>query len=91
MRSLKFTWGVFQNGGYAEKVLVPDEKYLVDIGNLDFDSVSSLACSGLTSFTAIKNAAVSPKQTLIIAGIGGLGFNGRTNSKSFDESKHNSS
>jgi alcohol dehydrogenase, propanol-preferring len=66
--------GVFQNGGYAEKVLVPDEKYLVDIGNLDFDSVSSLACSGLTSFTAIKNAAVSPKQTLVIAGIGGLGL-----------------
>lgn len=66
--------GVFQNGGYAEKVLVPDEKYLVDIGNLDFDSVSSLACSGLTSFTAIKNAAVSPKQTLVITGIGGLGL-----------------
>jgi alcohol dehydrogenase, propanol-preferring len=66
--------GVFQNGGYAEKVLVPDEKYLVDIGNLDFDLVSSLACSGLTSFTAIKNAAVSPKQTLVITGIGGLGL-----------------
>lgn len=66
--------GVFQNGGYAEKVLIPDEKYLVDIGNLDFDSVSSLACSGLTSFTAIKNAAVSPKQTLVITGIGGLGL-----------------
>ena len=66
--------GVFQNGGYADKVLVPDEKYLVDIGNLDFDSVSSLACSGLTSFTAIKNAAVSPKQTLVITGIGGLGL-----------------
>lgn len=66
--------GVFQNGGYAEKVLVPDEKYLVNIGNLDFDSVSSLACSGLTSFTAIKNAAVSPKQTLVITGIGGLGL-----------------
>jgi alcohol dehydrogenase, propanol-preferring len=66
--------GVFQNGGYAEKVLVPDEKYLVDIGNLDFDLVSSLACSSLTSFTAIKNAAVSPKQTLVITGIGGLGL-----------------
>jgi propanol-preferring alcohol dehydrogenase len=66
--------GIFQNGGYADKVLVPSEKYLVDIGNLEFDSVSSLACSGLTSFTGIKNAAISPKQTLVITGIGGLGL-----------------
>lgn len=66
--------GVFLNGGYAEKVLVPDAKYVVDIGDLDHDSVSSLACSGLTSFTAVKNAATSPKQTMVITGIGGLGL-----------------
>jgi len=68
--------GIFQNGGYAQKVLVPDEKYLVNIGNLDANTVSSLACSGLTSFTAVKNSAVSPKQTLVIVGAGGLGLMG---------------
>ncbi|CAE6500955.1 alcohol dehydrogenase [Candidatus Nitrosotenuis uzonensis] len=68
--------GIFQNGGYAQKVLVPDEKYLVKIGDLDANLVSSLACSGLTSFTAVKNAAVSPKQTLVIIGAGGLGLMG---------------
>ena len=66
--------GIFQNGGYAEKVLVPDEKYLVSIGDLNADAVSSLACSGLTSYTAVKNANTSPKQTMVIIGVGGLGL-----------------
>lgn len=66
--------GIFQQGGYAEKVLVPDEKYLVSAGDLDLDAASSLACSGLTSFTAVKNASVSPKQTMVIIGAGGLGL-----------------
>jgi propanol-preferring alcohol dehydrogenase len=66
--------GIFQQGGYAEKVLVPDEKYLVRIEELDADAVSSLACSGLTAYTAVKNASTSPKQTMVIIGIGGLGL-----------------
>ena len=66
--------GIYQDGGYAEKVLVPDEKYLIDIEDLNPDKVCSLACSGLTAYTAIKNSKVSPKQSLVIVGIGGLGL-----------------
>lgn len=66
--------GIMQNGGYAEKVLVSDEKYLVKVGDLDPDAVSSLACSGLTAYTAVKNAKISPKQTMVIIGAGGLGL-----------------
>ncbi len=66
--------GIFQHGGYAEKILVSDEKYLVRIDDLDADVVSSLACSGLTAYTAVKNANTSPKQTMVIIGIGGLGL-----------------
>ena len=66
--------GIYQDGGYAEKVLVPDEKYLIDIGDMDSDKVCSLACSGLTAYTAVKNSKVSPKQSLVIVGIGGLGL-----------------
>lgn len=66
--------GIFQNGGYAESVLVPDEKYLVRIDDLDANQVSSLACSGLTAYTAVKNANTSPKQTMVIIGVGGLGL-----------------
>ncbi|PJB99085.1 MAG: zinc-binding alcohol dehydrogenase [Nitrosopumilales archaeon CG_4_9_14_0_8_um_filter_34_10] len=66
--------GIMQNGGYAEKVLVSDEKYLVKVGDLDPNVVSSLACSGLTAYTAVKNAKISPKQTMVIIGAGGLGL-----------------
>ncbi|WP_420544460.1 alcohol dehydrogenase [Nitrosopumilus sp.] len=66
--------GIYQDGGYAEKVLVPDEKYLVDIEGMDSDKVCSLACSGLTAYNAVKNSKVSPKQSLAIVGIGGLGL-----------------
>lgn len=68
--------GIYNDGGYSEFVLVPDSKYLVDIGDLDADKVSSLACSGLTAYTAIKNSKVSPQNYLAMVGIGGLGLMG---------------
>jgi len=43
-------------------------------GDLDANIVSSLACSGLTSYTAVKNASPSPKQNMVIIGTGGLGL-----------------
>src|SRR5919109_866618 len=37
--------GIYNDGGYAEYVLVPNYKYLVKIQNLDVDASASLACS----------------------------------------------
>ena len=68
--------GVFQNGGYAEYVLVPDSKFLAKINNLDPDVAASLACSGLTAFTAIKKALVNKPENILIVGAGGLGLMG---------------
>ena len=68
--------GVFQNGGYAEYVLVPDKKFLAKINNLDPDVAASLACSGLTAFTAIKKALVNNPENILIVGAGGLGLMG---------------
>jgi propanol-preferring alcohol dehydrogenase len=68
--------GVYQDGGYAEYVLVPHYKYLVKIEEQSMDDVASLACSGLTSFSAIKNASVKPEEFLVIVGAGGLGLMG---------------
>jgi len=68
--------GVFQNGGYAEYVLVPDSKFLAKINNLDPDAAASLACSGLTAFTAIKKALVNNPENILIVGAGGLGLMG---------------
>ena len=68
--------GVFQNGGYAEYVLVPDAKFLAKIDNLDPDAAASLACSGLTAFTAVKKALTNNPENILIVGAGGLGLMG---------------
>ena len=68
--------GVFQDGGYAEQVIVPDSKFLANIGDLNPDSASSLACSGLTAYTAIKKALVNNPESILIVGAGGLGLMG---------------
>jgi alcohol dehydrogenase, propanol-preferring len=48
--------GLFRDGGYAEKMLVIDERYLVPIGDLDPASAAPLACGGLTAYRAVKHA-----------------------------------
>jgi propanol-preferring alcohol dehydrogenase len=68
--------GVFQDGGYAEKIIIPDYKFLASIGDVDPDSASSLACSGLTAYTAIKKALVNNPESILIVGAGGLGLMG---------------
>ncbi len=66
--------GVFQNGGYAEYVLVPHFKYLIKVSGIDLEGAASLACSGLTAFTAVKKANTGLQQFLVIVGAGGLGL-----------------
>ncbi|MDP6857841.1 MAG: alcohol dehydrogenase [Candidatus Nitrosopelagicus sp.] len=68
--------GVFQDGGYAEYVLIPDSKFLAKIDNLDPDAAASLACSGLTAFTAVKKALINNPENILIVGAGGLGLMG---------------
>ena len=68
--------GVFQNGGYAESLLVPNYKFLAKIDGLDPDAAASLACSGLTAFTAIKKALTNKPKNILIVGAGGLGLMG---------------
>jgi alcohol dehydrogenase, propanol-preferring len=66
--------GIYQDGGYSEMVLVPSHKYLVKLQGLDLNSSASLACSGLTAYTAVKRAESHPGQTVIVVGAGGLGL-----------------
>ena len=68
--------GLFQDGGYAEYVLVSNVKFLVKVEGIDLDAASSLACSGLTAYTAIKKANTNSQQYLVIIGAGGLGLMG---------------
>lgn len=68
--------GIYQDGGYAEYVLVPHYKYLINIDGQDPASVASLACSGLTAYSAVKIANAKPAESLVIVGAGGLGLMG---------------
>lgn len=68
--------GVYQDGGYAEEVLVPHYRYLVNVDGQKLENVASLSCSGLTAYSAVKNAGAKPAEFLVIVGAGGLGLMG---------------
>jgi propanol-preferring alcohol dehydrogenase len=67
--------GIYNDGGYAEYVLVPNYKYLVKIGeDMDTDTSAPLLCAGLTAYGAVKNASLKPDDNVVIVGTGGLGL-----------------
>ncbi|HLX80567.1 MAG TPA: alcohol dehydrogenase [Burkholderiales bacterium] len=67
--------GVNRPGAYASHVLVPDPKYLVDSSGIDDAFAATLACSGLTTYSAAaKLPALGPKDWVAVIGCGGLGL-----------------
>lgn len=70
MRSL----GVFSNGGYADYMLVPHPRYLFDIGDMSPERCAPLACSGATTFGALKKVPTLTREPTVIIGAGGLGL-----------------
>jgi propanol-preferring alcohol dehydrogenase len=67
--------GVFRAGGYADHLLVPHSRYLFDIGNIPPERAAPLACSGITTYGALKKVgAVLQQQPTVIIGAGGLGL-----------------
>lgn len=67
--------GVARPGGYAEHILVPDEKYLEDVEGLDLAWAATLACSGLTAFSAVnKVLPLPPAEPVVVLGSGGVGL-----------------
>ena len=67
--------GVNRAGAYASHVLVPDPKYLVDSAGIDDAFAATLACSGLTTYSATaKLPELGPKDWVAVIGCGGLGL-----------------
>ena len=65
---------MFQPGGYAEFVLVPAARYCVELGKLDPAEAAPLACSGVTTYSALKKFGDKIKhEPVVIMGAGGLG------------------
>jgi D-arabinose 1-dehydrogenase-like Zn-dependent alcohol dehydrogenase len=69
------TLGTRRDGGYADYVIVPHPRYLVDHGNTPIDLACTYACSGLTAYSAIRKAQrVKNMKNLLIVGAGGVGL-----------------
>ncbi|MCF5571148.1 alcohol dehydrogenase catalytic domain-containing protein, partial [Pseudomonas sp. PA-3-11C] len=67
--------GVVRAGGFAEYVIVPHPRYLVDIEGLDDAEAAPLACAGVTTFSAISKFGNRIHEgPVVIIGAGGLGL-----------------
>lgn len=69
------TLGIFSDGGYADYVLVPAQKYMLDITGIDPAWACTLACSGVTVYSALQQLQPQKRNSSIaIIGLGGLGL-----------------
>jgi D-arabinose 1-dehydrogenase-like Zn-dependent alcohol dehydrogenase len=69
--------GIHRDGGFADHVIVPDAKYLLEYDPLPVDQACTYACSGLTAFSALRKVApIGAGDPLLIIGAGGVGLSG---------------
>jgi alcohol dehydrogenase/propanol-preferring alcohol dehydrogenase len=69
--------GVHRDGGFADHVVVPHPRYLLEFGSLEEEQACTYACSGLTAYSALKKVApLGPRDPLLIIGAGGVGLSG---------------
>jgi len=67
--------GIMRAGGFADYVIVPHPRYLVDLGGLDPVKAAPLACAGVTTYSAIKKFGERIHDTpVVVIGAGGLGL-----------------
>jgi len=67
--------GVVRPGGFADCVIVPHPRYLVDLEGLDPASAAPLACAGVTTYSALRKLGDRVyHDPVLIIGAGGLGL-----------------
>lgn len=67
--------GTSMDGGYSNYVLVDHPRYLAAYGDLPHSFAATLACSGLTAYSALKKAqGVDAEHPLLLIGAGGVGL-----------------
>lgn len=67
--------GMGSQGGFATHLLIRDPKYLVDIEGLNPEQAAPLACSGLTTYSAVKKLLpIDQAEWVAVIGCGGLGL-----------------
>jgi D-arabinose 1-dehydrogenase-like Zn-dependent alcohol dehydrogenase len=67
--------GVHCDGGYADHLLVAHSKYLLPLDGLDPVAIAPYACSGVTTYSALKKFGEAIKEeSILLIGAGGLGL-----------------
>jgi D-arabinose 1-dehydrogenase-like Zn-dependent alcohol dehydrogenase len=67
--------GIQRPGGYADHLVVPHPRYLIDAGKIGPAWAATLACSGLSAYSAIaKLQPISRQEWVAVIGAGGLGL-----------------
>jgi D-arabinose 1-dehydrogenase-like Zn-dependent alcohol dehydrogenase len=66
--------GVYCDGGYADHMTVPHPKYLLNLNGLDPVTAAPYACSGVTTYSALKKVEKDFATPIVIFGAGGLGL-----------------
>jgi len=66
--------GVYCDGGYADYMTVPNAKYLINLKGLDPVTAAPYACSGVTTYSALKKVESVLHHPIVIFGAGGLGL-----------------
>jgi alcohol dehydrogenase/propanol-preferring alcohol dehydrogenase len=66
--------GVYCDGGYADHMTVPHPRYLIDLKGLDPITAAPYACSGVTTYSALKKVENVLDTPIVIFGAGGLGL-----------------
>ena len=68
--------GTRRDGGYADHVVVPHARYLIDFEGIDEDLACTYACSGLTAYSALRKLdKLNDRDKVVIVGAGGVGLN----------------
>lgn len=76
--------GTLRNGGFAEYVLIPHPKYIIDATKLDPSVACTFGCSGITTLSAVTKVMPLPlDEPIILIGAGGLGLAAIAMLKSF--------
>ena len=68
--------GIHRPGGYADHVIVPHGRYLIEIGDLTPVEAAPYACSGLTAYGALNKIGMERlrQEPCLLIGAGGLGL-----------------
>jgi len=67
--------GIQRRGAYADHLLVPHPRYLIDTSGVDSVWAATLSCSGLSTYSAVvKLAPIPSDEWVAVIGAGGLGL-----------------